>query len=222
MNQAWSCTESELSQYLAKENLHGLALDIDDTLSATNKHWVTTLFGLFGNPENLTPAELWEKYGYADSYPPFQRPDAQKQMDIWRHSNAFHEELSLIAGVPKAVHELLKYRPVVAYITARPEAVLPGTLNWLNKHGFPALPVLALPSEIDYFGGSKWKAGAVAELYPYVEGIVDDSLTFVENLPAGYRGEVFLYHPRMTERTDIKVYHTPSWEAVIAQASGLK
>ena len=37
---------------LQAENKCGLALDIDETLSATNVYWFTKLQELFGNPES--------------------------------------------------------------------------------------------------------------------------------------------------------------------------
>jgi hypothetical protein len=44
------------------ENNPGIALDIDDTLSNTTRHFISVLQKKFGNPENLTVDEMIEKY----------------------------------------------------------------------------------------------------------------------------------------------------------------
>ncbi len=61
----------------------GLALDIDETLSATNVAWFQRLVALFGNPEpELSVAQLVRKYHLAQNNPAWQSDDAQQWMQV--------------------------------------------------------------------------------------------------------------------------------------------
>jgi hypothetical protein len=61
----------------------GLALDIDETLSATNVAWFQRLVTLFGNPEpELSVAQLVRKYHLAQNNPAWQSDDAQQWMQV--------------------------------------------------------------------------------------------------------------------------------------------
>ncbi|PIN75466.1 hypothetical protein COV17_03845 [Candidatus Woesearchaeota archaeon CG10_big_fil_rev_8_21_14_0_10_36_11] len=69
--------EEELITILRTDGRRGLALDIDDTLSDTNKFWFTNLQRLFGNPEKLTPQEMIQKYRYIQEVPYWQNSEVR-------------------------------------------------------------------------------------------------------------------------------------------------
>ena len=54
----------------------GLALDIDETLSSTNRFWIQTLTEKFGNPENLSCEEIVSMYRYTQNVPFWQTDHA--------------------------------------------------------------------------------------------------------------------------------------------------
>lgn len=52
----------EFKKYLEKNNIQGLALDIDDTIAETGKHWIELIVNEFGNPTNQSIEEIIEEY----------------------------------------------------------------------------------------------------------------------------------------------------------------
>ena len=108
---------------------HGLALDIDETLSASNIFWFESLSRLFGNPENLFPLEIAEKYRYTDHVPYWQSDEAIAWLDSARKSNEIHVNMPLIENAHNIVQKINEIIPIVAYTTARPHAVIEGTKN---------------------------------------------------------------------------------------------
>lgn len=201
----------------------GIALDIDETLSATNRFWITMLAERFGNPENLSHDEIIARYRYTQHVPFWQTPEALAWMEGARNSDEIQEALPLIENANHVVNQLQKVVPIAAYITARPERVRGGTLTWLSRHGFPDAPLLMRPEGLDYKDGNsgKWKAELLALLYPMVWGIIDDNVDVVSHLPSDYRGVVFLYdHDREdVTRTDIKVVAVKKWEKMFSAVS---
>lgn len=168
----------------------------------------------FGNPENLSIKDLIAKYRYTQNVPYWQTPEALEWMESKRKDNELQEQLPLIEESDKMVQKIDEIIPIVGYITIRPRSVLSGTRNWLNKHSFPKVDILARPSDIHSSEGNQWKAEVLLFLYPQVLGIIDDSPSVVEKLSKEYKGTVYLYDSNEATRGDIHVIPCKTWADV--------
>lgn len=196
----------------------GLALDIDETLSWTLGYWIKEMQERFGNPENLSLHDLIAKYRYTQNVPYWQTKEAEEWMEKMRGSNNFQTEFEPMPSAIQSVQELNNIVPVIKYLTVRPETVLNGTKIWLKKHGFPEAEVIARPTNVPHAEGNKWKAIKLVELYPHVQGIVDDNAGLLQFLPADYKGHVFLYtHTTIPDNPLENVYTCPDWKSVVQQ-----
>lgn len=171
----------------------GLAVDIDETLSWTVGYWIEEMQHKFGNPENLTIKEMVEKYRYTQNIPYWQHDEALQWVDEKINSNETQEILPLIEGSSAYLNRINQIIPIVAYITARPEGVIAGTKNWLIKHNFPMAPIICRPNSVNRNNGNEWKAKMLEELYPEVQGIIDDNAKLLQFLSLDYKGRVFMY-----------------------------
>ena len=215
-------TPKQLKTALAEKNIHGLALDIDDTLAGTTKLWMKLFQEKFGNPENLTHTEMYEKYRYTDSVPYWESKSGFYELAAeLAESDAFQESIPLIAN---ANHTLEKPGPkthIVAYLTARTASTFNSTSNWLKKHGFPNEPIITRPEDHHVKDRNIWKAKVLEQLYPQVIGIVDDNAGLLKELSPQYKGTVYLYDhkhvpemprsPKSPEST-LKVFACRDWQ----------
>lgn len=197
----------------------GLAIDIDETLSATTVYWTQQLQVQFGNPESLTVEEIITKYQFVERVPYWQNEEASALMEEWTNSNDFQGTIPLIEGADKWLRKVAKIIPIAAYITMRPQSILEGTERWLKKHGFPEAPVMIRPDEVSWEVAHEWKAEIVSSLYPSVVGLVDDRAAIVEAFASDYKGTIFLYGHSVSPRTDIDVIPCRTWEDVYTAVS---
>jgi len=131
---------------------------------------------LFGNPENLTPEEMFKKYKLCQHVPYYaSNPEAMQWMHERRSCDDTQRKLPAIDGAVAGVAELCKHVNVVAYLTVRPHKLAEGTAWWLQQSGFPAASVVCKPDEVAFEEGNAWKAGVLGQLYPHVRGMVDDN-----------------------------------------------
>jgi len=207
---------------LSENNISGLALDIDETLSFTLQHWFSVMREKFGNPENLEVIDIIKKYRYAQYVPYWQTPEAKEWMNEARLSNKLQVELPLIENANSLVQKVNEIKPIVIYLTTRPEAVTEGTIKWLRKHNFPKAPIVARPENVTHEDGLSWKAKILESLYPEIEGIVDDHPGLLEKLPDSYKGTIYLYDNIESKRKDIKVIPCPTWEDVLTEVQKSK
>jgi hypothetical protein len=203
-----------LKNSLKKKKVKGLTLDIDETLSWTIGWWIERLQKLFGNPEDLTINEIYEKYHYTQNVPYWQTEEALEWMHRHREDDEIQKELPLIEGADKAVRNIHKIVPVVAYITNRPSCVRSGTEAWLHKHKFPKAPTIFRPSYIEHSEGNIWKAEILDFLYSEVLGIVDDHPGLVDNMTPDYKGKIFLYENTKVNRKRKFVTFCKDWKEV--------
>jgi 5'(3')-deoxyribonucleotidase len=190
----------ELKNKLKKQNIKGLALDIDEVLSDSNSHWFDHMIN-FRKLEGLSKEAVIKKYKFVEEVPEWQTEEGGKHIMETVHSNDFNETIPLIEGADETVREINKIVPIVAYITARPETVIEGTLNWLRKYGFPEAELITRPKDISLaefdLSKNRWKAGILKTLYPEVVGIVDDNPMLARELEAiDYKGTQYLYGDR--------------------------
>ncbi len=207
----------ELKRELRLKNLTGLAIDIDETLSFTLKYWFTEMLKKFGNPEKLTTEELIKKYRYAQNVPYWQTEAAQKWIIEQVYSNEVQTKLEIIGEADKYVPIAHKIKPIVVYLTVRPEEVNQGTEAWLLKHKFPKALIIARPPHIHQKDGHKWKAEVLSELFPEVCGLIDDNDQILQYLPAQYQGELFFYSREICQETNLKAHCCHTWPDVITK-----
>lgn len=187
-------TSRNLLQRLKSDGKSGLALDIDDTLSYTDHHWIEQLQRHFSNPENLTRDEIISRYKLIEHVPYWKSRQATNMMKQFMHSNKFQKTIPLIENSNRIIRKIHHVVPIVAYITARPASVWSGTKHWLQKHRFPEAPILFRPLNSRHGQRHPWKANVLNLLFPYVSGIIDDSPDLADELKSlRYQGNIFLF-----------------------------
>lgn len=211
-----------LKRRLKLAGVKGLALDIDETLSFTNKVILEEFIKRLGNPENLKAVEIAKKYRHTNNIPYWQSDEAIRILEEIIHSSDAQKELPLIEGADRFVKEINKIIPIVAYITVRPTFVKDGTKFWLKKHGFPEAPIITKPRNINRKIGNKWKAKVLEYLYPQVVGIVDDNPGLTKFFGKKYKGVIYLYDQTEAERKDINVIPCDNWETVAKKVKECK
>ena len=184
---------AELKESLKVSKRQGLALDIDETLSATNVKWFDRCIEQFGNPEGLSVDKLIDKYHLAQNNPAWQSKEAQEWMHGQRTAPEAQDDLPVIFGAVEGVKELQQVTNVVAYLTVRPESVSENTKRWLREKGFPDLPVVAKPKEVPFELGNQWKAYTLHALWPEVTGIVDDNPKVPMYVGPNYKGTIYFF-----------------------------
>lgn len=210
---------AKLKSVLKENKTRGLALDIDETLSRTTRFWMEQLQKRFGNPENLTPDALMEKYGYAENVPYWQIPEALKLMDLYRHSNEFQETIPLIENSNFVIQKINERMPIAIYITARPSVVEEGTKKWLAKHNFPEAIIITRPKNVSVEKTSEWKTRILENLYPEIIGIIDDQPALVNAFSKDYKGTIYLYNNIEHPRTDIHIVPCKTWDDVFKKVT---
>lgn len=181
-----------------KKNLKwnkGFALDIDETLSATNVKWFEEMFELFWNPENLTPIQAADKYWIAQKAPYFQdKQEITDWMHIKRQDNDFQELLPLIWNANEIYNKIHEENiEITLYITARPESVKNWTEKWLKKNNFPNSEIILRPDSLDHKYSNLWKASVLEILYPEIDWIVDDNLDLIKFISQDYKWIICAY-----------------------------
>ena len=215
----------KLKNKLKSENIKGIALDIDETLSDTNNHWFDHMF-LFQPLAGLNKEEVTKRYKFIEHVPGWDNDRARIHMSKLMNSNDFNETIPLIEDANHIVNKIDKIIPIVAYITARPATVLSGTKKWLEKHGFPHANLITRPSEVevskeDLLRRNRWKAEILVSLYPEVIGIIDDNIGLAHQLTElNYQGIQYLYGGETKEFSDNKnVVVCPTWQDVLESLS---
>lgn len=200
---------------LIREHRFGLALDIDETLSNTRKHWFEFLMEQIGNPENLTLHEMMKKYRYSQDVPYWQTDEGKKIMEKNRHNSELQLNIDLMDGAQEGVYKVNKIVPVLCYLSARPESVLNATEKWLEYNKFPKADIFLKPINVTKEDSYDWKSDILNYLYPNIVGIVDDNPIQVESLVSkGYLGKVWLYgHTDICFDSD-NVINCDNWNSV--------
>jgi hypothetical protein len=201
----------ELKAQLQEANRRGLVLDIDDTIAKTAPYLLEVIYKDFGYPHNGTADDLLKKHGKYDQ-------DFWKQTEIeeWFEQNvdSVTPDIPLVDNIHQMIQKVNQIIPIVGYLTAREERKRQITQDWLDKHNFPSVPLLMLPSNQIEPSGSKWKAKVLQTLYPEVIGIIDDNERLADVLPANYPGYLYLYDVPEYPRNDIKIIPCLTWDDI--------
>ena len=136
----------EFKQYLIDNQINGLALDIDNTLTNTDQDWYAQFTKILGNPENLSADEFFEKYHYIENAPYYQTQEAINYIHSFVHSPKFYSNLGVLDNSDYFVHQVHEIVPIVAYITMRPNQIDKVTQQWLDRYSFPKAKIISRPS----------------------------------------------------------------------------
>ena len=198
-------------------NIHGIALDIDETLSSTNRTFFEAVLNKFGDPEKLGLDGMLLKYKISHDVPYWQVEEVQEYLKFIRRDDETQFSISPIPGAKEAVEEIAKHIHCVCYITARPETVRVATEKWLKKHGFPSAPLVMRPHEVDDKHIQTWKGVVLEYLYPNVMGIIDDNHSFSKTLSPEYNGILFYYGSKEKPDIHMQTIVCPTWHDVIKE-----
>jgi hypothetical protein len=205
----------DFKKMLEKQGESGFACDLDDTLSATVDYYFGKIDERFPNEEDLSISELKKKYGKSWNVATWQTDEVKEFKKEIVYNNEKQKVILPLDGALKymsKVHEILNF---VVYITARPQCVVEGSNFWLEKHGFPKLPIIARPEHVSHEESSLWKAQVLKELYRGVEGIVDNEgniAKFCEEID--YKGEFILIGQESYDSKSGLVTACRDWESI--------
>ena len=212
---------NEFREKLRLTNIKGLALDIDETLADSNYAWFESMFK-FHAPEDTDIESVMKEYKFVEKVPGWDTREAFNHMEMLMHSEEFNETVPLIEDSNHIVDKIDKIIPILVYITARPQTVIGATKRWLKKHGFPEAELITRSADIkagesDLIDRNKWKAEILVNLYPYVQGIIDDNKTLAHKLhELDYQGTLYLYGTDSEEFGNYKhVVVCPTWRSVL-------
>ncbi len=206
----------DFKKYLITNNITGIALDIDNTLSSTNQDWFDFMVKKVGNPENLSYDQFSKKYHILDNAPYYQTQEAKKIIYDLTFSPKSYSELTVLDNSSHFVNKLNEIVPVVAYITMRPQSINIATQDWLDKHDFPKAKLIARVNSLDYYLAMDWKKEVLEELHPNIVGIVDDSQGIADRMSSNYKGSIYLYnYDKENYRTDINIHSCANWQSVL-------
>lgn len=198
---------------LENSGTKGLVIDLDETLSGTIRYMAGELARLYGNPLNLSTAELRKKILTHDV--PFWDLEVIRDWGLKAlESEEMAEAYPIIEGSDRAVERIDRVVPVAGYLTLRQTSLRTATERWLKKHGFPDEPVITRPDDLKLGDGMKWKADTLAYLYPQVIGLIDDTLDIFNYLPDGYPGAIFLYGQADYPQSGLNVIPCETWDDV--------
>jgi len=181
----------------------GVVLDIDNTLADTHMHWINILVAKFGTPDQtLSPKALHAKYRYVplEEVPCWSTDECQAYIKHMAEDPMIQARgIPVIDDAVEGVQQLQSLLGVVGYVTVRPCAAVVHTRAWLLSHGFPDLPIVARPRDVPHDAGNMWKGRILADLFPTVTGIVDDSTTVLRACGDDYPGLFFLFDSSLEE-----------------------
>jgi uncharacterized HAD superfamily protein len=186
----------EFKEYLEKNNIKGLALDIDETLCDTSTYWFEEAVKKFGNPTTLTTKEIIDKYILIQNIPFWDKEILKPWIINARKSKDMHVNANSIENAIEIVNQIHQNIPIVAYITARSETLRGITKLWLKKHKFPKAKVFHVISQKKDLGSktsSKAKVELLEYLYPHITGIVDDHPDVAELTHDKYEGNIYVF-----------------------------
>lgn len=182
-----------LLKKFSQSNLFGLALDIDNTIAASAPYWIRKIETVFHIADPLLEADIGTKYRHVADTPYFQNPEIAAWLLIPEHE-ADVAAITPIMGAADYVRKIHAVRPILLYLTGRPDVVKDASSRWLFQNGFPDAPVMCRP--VESYGSScePWKIEVLKSLYPHIQGIIDDNLGLVQQgLFDNYEGTIYSF-----------------------------
>jgi hypothetical protein len=212
----------QFKKQLKKQNVRGLALDIDNVLSDTQVDIFNIMYTQFGSSNGMRVEELKIKYRYIQNVPIWQSKEAKQYLKNLVLSDQFYINIATIKDADRIVQKINKISPILCYITTRPNRVIPATKKWLKKNNFPEAPIIARPDDLELPLRGKWKAKVLEYLSPEISSIIDDDPEIVNYLPETYKGTIYLYNHPSPPETKIKVIPCKMWKDVYSKIKKFK
>lgn len=193
-----------------------LAIDIDETLSATVNFMVEEIIKKFGGLSWLTVDEIVAKYQYVQNIPKRKNPNIEAFLKEMKWSNDFQKSIPVLWNAQEVVNQINKNFSI-KYITARPEGVRKGTEYWLKTNKFPVAEIIMKPDEIVYQqNDQEWKANILKKLYPEVTWIIDDNSWLPDYLSPDYLWMIYLFgHKKFENKTNLNIVCCENWNTVL-------
>lgn len=174
-----------------------LGLDIDGVLS----NWLAAAF-----------TKMWFDHGI-DLYPHVETwhpidPEVNRFFRIIIKNDDIYRALMPISGSVDGVYTLLKHFERISYVTHRPATTSLVTLNWLEKWGFPQLPLY-------HQNGSKVVRARALGLTHFVD---DNPGTVRAMRDAGIAAYLLVVHEipsQRRQRARNLPWIVPSWEKLL-------
>ncbi len=146
-----------------------LAIDIDDTLTATALRVIERVHQLFGHAQSV--AELHNKFLQPGNVPQWQGVEVKNEIINILESSEFLFELDPKPGSANLLHKVNKSYPISCYITSRSNVFQEITQAWLTKHHFPQASLVTRPISEKR---QDWKLRYIREHFPKTTFLVDD------------------------------------------------
>jgi hypothetical protein len=189
-----------------------IALDIDDTLADSRGSYMKRLFEKYGAPEGMSLAGIVETFDELPRVPFWQKKEIIEWLEQESFSSDAQEKIDLIPGSIEGVKELLKIAEIVCYLTTRPTSAVAGTKIWLDRHGFPELPICNRDDIT--LNGYEWKSGELKRRYPEIDTIIDNSAELVPFLD-NYPGTFLLFSDKNLEISSPRVVQCRTWSDIV-------
>ncbi len=200
--------------------------DKDDVLTHSAAHWARLLcmeFDLDINADGITSVpEL-----YALLPTDERRAKISAWLDVSFQTEAHYHNLPLITDVTEA---MVRIRAAgadsVGCLTARRE-ILRSITEPVVHSQLGKVPVIMRPNDMQWDDTYAWKAEILSEVWPWVQGIVEDNPRIIPALEKqGYQGTVWLYRSAPPKTSTIRVVscanHAAVAESIAAQVELLK
>ena len=192
----------------------GFACDIDETLSETGIPAFKEMMKQFGNPENLTPQEMMNKYDTLEEVPYWEKEKLHKKMNEYFGDTKTYLNLGQQTNAAEILREITKTIPLAAYITARKSHLHEASMKWLEKLGFPKAPILMNTAGDMINHRSSWKAELLKHLHPKIIGIIDDDKKLPSKLDPDYKGFLIMFGHNHTPQTNFEIHAAKDWKEV--------
>lgn len=189
---------------------YGLALDIDDTIADTSRACIRHMLEKFGQ-HPLTIEEIRTRYGYPSLVPEWQLPQYQSTLQSLYQSTRLYQHVQPLPGAIAHTHQLATIAPIQCYITSRMTHLHDLTAEWLERHDFPAAPLICRPPEIQE---PDWKIRFLVHEKYHLVGIVDNELYVPSDVDFHFRLFELVEHQKISPAHPA-LEICDSWQTVI-------
>jgi len=180
-----------------------IALDIDDTIAATNLYWAELCIKKYGSRNGLKPIEILHEYKYVKYVPFWKNNDIVSSFFnnpiLWLDIPIVEKSNSVIVHLKKQIF---------CYITTRPSYLRDVTKKWLKQNNFPDKEIYMPDSQIDQL---EWKKNILLSLGRKIDCMIDDNIEYFEKLhEANYNGRLITLNNY--EKKPEYIEHYVDWE----------
>lgn len=167
--------------------------DIDDVIVDTHRYLIKILLRFYGNPGNLSPAEIYRKYhGRLMKY--WSSAGAKRLIKAVTGENSWQVRLPFIVNAAQVLARIAACVPIL-YATARSEMLREGTLNAFIKGGVRVGELVMRDPTIAYEGGNAAKAAYILSRAEEIAVVIDDNAVLPALLLPQFLGHVIVFNP---------------------------